>query len=310
LVKPVKQSALFDSIVKVFHPEDFAEIENNGQAVMRSVLPRSVIQKNVTLPKKQFLILLVEDNLVNQQVAQHLLGKLGYSIHIANHGKEALEKLDAINYALILMDCQMPVMDGFETTRIIRESESNVNKIRLPIIAMTANAIEGDKKLCLDAGMDDYMTKPISSAVLSKMLDKWLPEEENTEEIELFSISLDDASTNEEVFDESPINRQRLSALFDDDIEIINELLDVFCESLVSLKLKLSSAMDNRSDTIKAIAHEIKGSSYNVGALKLATLAEELEKISLDKNWPEVEKLTAQIHIEMDRAQHFIQNNK
>lgn len=310
LVKPVKQSALFDSIVKVFHPEDFAEIENNGQAVMRSVLPRSVMQKNITLPKKQFLILLVEDNLVNQQVAQHLLGKLGYSIHIANHGKEALEKLATTNYALLLMDCQMPVMDGFETTRIIRESESHANKIRLPIIAMTANAIEGDKKLCLDAGMDDYMTKPISSAVLSKMLDKWLPEEENTEEIELFSISLDDASTNEDVLDESPINRQRLSALFDDDIDIINELLDVFCESLVSLKLKLSSAMDNRSDTIKAIAHEIKGSSYNVGALKLATLAEQLEKISLDKNWPEVEQLTAQIHIEMDRAQHFIQNNK
>ena len=147
LVKPIKQSALFDSIVKVFHPEDFAEIENNGQAVMRSVLPRSTMQKNVTLPKKQFLILLVEDNLVNQQVAQHLLGKLGYLIHIANHGKEALEKLDTTNYALIIMDCQMPVMDGFETTRIIRESESHVNKIRLPIIAMKANAIEGDKKI-------------------------------------------------------------------------------------------------------------------------------------------------------------------
>ena len=76
------------------------------------------------------------------------------------------------------------------------------------------------------------------------------------------------------------------------------------------MKIKLSSAVDTRADTLKAIAHEIKGSSYNVGALKLATFAEQLERIAVEKNWPEIEQLTAQIQIEMDRAQHFIQNNK
>ena len=304
LVKPVKQSALFDSIVKVFHPEDFAEIEHNGPAVMRSVLPRSLMQKNITPSKVPYLILLVEDNTVNQQVAQRLLQKLGYSIHIANHGKEALEKLALSDYALILMDCQMPVMDGFETTRIIRQHERSEHKKRIPIIAMTANAIEGDKKFCLDAGMDDYMTKPINSNTVAQMLRQWLPEE-NNEEIELFTTNSDKSA-----HDELPIDRQRLSALFDDDIEIINELLDVFCESLVSLKIKLSSAVDTRADTLKAIAHEIKGSSYNVGALKLATFAEQLEKIAVENNWSEIEQLTAQIQIEMDRAQHFIQNNK
>ena len=305
LVKPVKQSALFDSIVKVFHPEDFAEIEHNGPAVMRSVLPRSVTQQNITPSKVPYLILLVEDNAVNQQVAQRLLQKLGYSIHIANHGKEALEKLALNNYALILMDCQMPVMDGFETTRIIRQREKSENTKRLPIIAMTANAIEGDKKFCLDAGMDDYMTKPINSNTVAKMLKQWLPEEESQEEIELFTTNSDKS-----VEDQQPIDRERLRTLFDDDIEIINELLDVFCESLVSLKIKLSSAVDTRADTLRAIAHEIKGSSYNVGALKLATFAEQLERIAVEKNWPEIEQLTAQIQIEMDRAQHFIQNNK
>ena len=305
LVKPVKQSALFDAIVKIFHPEDFAEIESNAPATMRSVLPRCVIQKNIIPAKVSSLILLVEDNAVNQQVAERLLQKLGYSIHIANHGKEALEKLALTDYALILMDCQMPVMDGFEATRMIRQREKQEHKKHIPIIAMTANAIEGDKKCCLDAGMDDYMTKPINSGTVAKMLSQWLAEEDNNEEIELFTLN-----TDKTVSDEPPIDRQRLRALFDDDIEIISELLDVFCESLESLKTTLSSAVDTRSDTLKAIAHEIKGSSYNVGALTLATLAEQLEKIAVEKNWLEIEQLTAQIQIEMDRAQHFIKHNK
>jgi response regulator RpfG family c-di-GMP phosphodiesterase len=203
------------------------------------------------------------------------------------------------------MDCQMPVMDGFETTRIIRQREKSENTKRLPIIAMTANAIEGDKKCCLDAGMDDYMTKPINSNTVAKMLKQWLPEEENQEEIELFT-----TNSNKSVEEQQPIDRERLRTLFDDDIDIINELLDVFCESLASLNIKLSNAVDTRADTLKAIAHEIKGSSYNVGALKLATFAEQLEKIAVEKNWPEIEQLTAHIQIEMDRAQHFIQNNK
>lgn len=310
LVKPVKQSALFDSIVSVFHPEDYADIKYHPPTVMRSVLPRSVAQQHITSTRAPHLILLVEDNLVNQQMAQRLLHKLGYNIHIANHGKEALEKLETTDYALVLMDCQMPVMDGFETTRMIRQREAQENKVPIPIIAMTANAIEGDRQFCLDAGMSDYMTKPISIAVVSQMLKQWLFEDDIESEVEVIEKVSENHYEDDLTRDQLPFDMQRLDALFDNDIEIINELLDVFCESLVSLKAKLASAVETRSDTIKAVAHEIKGSSYNVGALKLATTAEQIEQIALEKNWQQIEQLTAQIQFEMDRAQHFIQNKK
>jgi CheY-like chemotaxis protein len=106
------------------------------------------------------------------------LHKLGYVIHIVNNGKEAVDLLESSSYALVLMDCQMPVMDGFEATNCIRkrEQESDSRK-HIPIIAMTANAIEGDRENCLASGMDDYVSKPINKEILADVLKKWLPED-------------------------------------------------------------------------------------------------------------------------------------
>ena len=303
LIKPVKQSALFDSIVNIFHSKEFTEISKNVNC-LNVVLPKS-IKKESENQTTSPTILLVEDNLVNQQVAQHLLKKLGYNILIANNGEEALNMLENSNYELILMDCQMPVMDGFETTKIIRQREAQKNIKRIPIIAMTANAIEGDKDLCLKTGMDDYITKPISMVLVHQILKQWLPKQEIIPDEKIIN-----DNTNIYIFNDSPIDRQRLITLFDDDTEIINELLDVFCDSLASLKVKLSSAFNARSDSLKTIAHEIKGSSYNVGALGLAALSEQLERISVEKNWIEIEKIIAKIHTEINRTQHFIKNNK
>ncbi|HCT98614.1 MAG TPA: hypothetical protein DF614_00615, partial [Methylococcaceae bacterium] len=307
LVKPVKQSALFDAIVNVLHPEELPHVDTKAPTVMRSVLPRSVTTKHASSVKVPHLLLLVEDNKVNQQVAQRLLHKLGYQIHIANDGREALEKLTTAHYALVLMDCQMPVMDGLEATRLIRERERQEKMPRLPIIAMTANAIEGDREFCLAAGMDDYISKPISVAVVSQILKQWLPDEMDVKEDiteEQDEKKLVVAPT------ECPIDMQRLGSLFDDDAEIIHELLDVFSQSLVALKEKLDNAVCNRAQTLKAIAHEIKGASYNVGATQLAAVAAQLEHIATEQNWSEIEQLTAQIHVHMDCAQDFIRHKK
>ncbi len=120
------------------------------------------------------LVLLVEDNLINQKVALHQLGRLGYTAHVASNGEEALAAIALHDYALVLMDCQMPVLDGFEATRRIRDAERCDGR-HLPIVAMTANAAEGDRERCLAAGMDDYLAKPIVSNALAAILHDYVP---------------------------------------------------------------------------------------------------------------------------------------
>ncbi len=119
-------------------------------------------------------VLLVEDNAVNRQVAQRLLTLIGNSYEIAENGKEALDAAAARLFDGVLMDCQMPVMDGYTATRIQRQNESTSGK-HIPIIAMTTNAMAGDREKCLKAGMDDYLSKPLNRALLEQTLRKWLP---------------------------------------------------------------------------------------------------------------------------------------
>jgi signal transduction histidine kinase/CheY-like chemotaxis protein len=120
------------------------------------------------------LVLLVEDNLINQKVALHQLSRLGYAAHLASNGEEALQALALNRYALVLMDCQMPLLDGFEATRRIRDAERGSGG-RLPVVAMTANAAEGDRERCLAAGMDDYLPKPIAREALAALLRQYIP---------------------------------------------------------------------------------------------------------------------------------------
>jgi CheY-like chemotaxis protein len=122
-------------------------------------------------------ILLTEDNLVNQQVALGILKKMNLYADTVSNGKEAIKALQERPYDLVLMDVQMPEMDGYEATAIIRDPLSKVLNNRIPIIAMTANAMQGDKEKCMSAGMNDYLTKPINPQNLAKALETWLPGE-------------------------------------------------------------------------------------------------------------------------------------
>ena len=119
-------------------------------------------------------LLLVEDNFVNQRVALYMLAKLGYHVDLANDGREALDRLGKERYGLVLMDCQMPEMDGFEATKLIRDPSSGVLDHDVPIIAMTANAFPEDSARALECGMSDFLSKPVDRATLSAIIAKWL----------------------------------------------------------------------------------------------------------------------------------------
>lgn len=175
ITKPFKQSQIFDCIVSTVSgtPHSMIEAEDHLPAL------QSVVNDGSTTKGR---ILVVEDNSINQKVAKSMLEKAGYSVMIASNGEEALFQLLLTDYDLILMDCQMPVMDGFEATKAIRQM-SVAEKNKTPIVAITANAMKGDEEKCLRAGMNDYLSKPIQNEILLRKVQKWMtksaPSKEN-----------------------------------------------------------------------------------------------------------------------------------
>jgi CheY-like chemotaxis protein len=160
LPKPVRESHLLRSLQRLFSPDGYGQTthETAPTAAGASLQGRGKI-------------LLAEDNLVNQKVAALTLRKLGYDVDIAANGRAAIEALDEHLYDLVLMDCQMPEMDGFEATRAIRARRAGWS--RIPIIAVTANALPGEREKCLAAGMNGYLTKPFNREALARILNEW-----------------------------------------------------------------------------------------------------------------------------------------
>lgn len=168
ITKPVKVSSLYDALVTVLESAPTA----NEQASTDSQAPAHPGQ---TVAEENRMILVAEDNVVNQKVVLLILKKLGYRAHLVSNGREAVDAAVTGAYGLVLMDCQMPEMDGFQATAVIRRMEGAQRQNRLPIIALTANAMEGDRETCLAAGMDDYVSKPLSAKQLQLTIERWLP---------------------------------------------------------------------------------------------------------------------------------------
>ena len=167
LSKPVKQSLLLNCLRIVTGESTGAETDTTEQIVTQYSISED--------QKQRIRILLVEDNVINQKIALRILEKkLGYHADLADNGRKAVEQLKKFDYDLVLMDCQMPVMDGYEATGTIRDKDSAVLNHRVPIIAMTANAMKGDREKCFEAGMDDYVSKPVDVEKLSEAIDRIL----------------------------------------------------------------------------------------------------------------------------------------
>ncbi|MEH2442982.1 hybrid sensor histidine kinase/response regulator [Nostoc sp.] len=285
--------------------------ESAGAQVLASVQELQVINSENNcdyrpsdLPKLR--ILLTEDNLVNQKIALKQLQSLGYSADVANNGKEALHLLEKIPYDLILMDCQMPILDGLETTKQIhRWQESNFASGRRPVVvAMTANAMKEDKQMCLDAGMDDYLSKPVMKEKLAATLEHWARMIFRVEETDILDRTV--STTNIGSVD-LPIDWERLHQLSENNPEFELELLQIFIEDiqprLEAVKIAIAS---HDFDQIALQSHQIKGASVNIGAITMHLLAEKLEQLAYNQENRGTNNLILGLEEFVKRIQEFL----
>jgi signal transduction histidine kinase/CheY-like chemotaxis protein/HPt (histidine-containing phosphotransfer) domain-containing protein len=243
-------------------------------------------------------VLVVEDNPVNLAVVKKMLERAGLTPETANDGLEAMEVLRQAQFDVVLMDCQMPRMDGYEATEAIRERESRQGLMRMPVIAMTANAMAGDRERCLAAGMDDYLSKPVKPSQLENMLRQWLPMEEIVMETNVKpDLAVPDMVAVKTQAPVRQVNEGKhvyekevaMSAHSVIDNSVLQELYEIMEEDFVSIiESYLKSApglihgirdavRDGDMDALVKSAHPLKSSSANVGAMELSVLARELE---------------------------------
>ena len=258
LHKPVRQNQLYDCLELIVG----RDIESGDY--VSSNPPQGIITKHIIAEsvRKGVRILLVEDNIINQKVAQHMLKSLGYRVDVAADGQEAVRALEMINYDLILMDCLMPVMNGFEATAAIRDASPEQFNNKIPIIAMTANATQDDRQKCLSSGMNDYLSKPIKKELLAELIEKWL-EYSSVQPVE---ISAQTGATPEpELFNEGDMLES-----MDNDSEFMRSILGDAIESLPDELETLRSLLEgNDAVAIRGQAHTMKGVAANIYAPSL-----------------------------------------
>jgi len=261
----------------------------------RAVLPAAKAPTVAEASAKGQLILVAEDNVINQDVIRRQLYVLGYAAEYVNDGKEALKALDEKPFALLLTDCHMPNMDGFELTETIRAREEKTER-RLPIIAITASVMRAEVERCFESGMDDYLSKPVEINRLKALLRKWMPSRP------------EDAATAKRSADARPpaartpkpptgpaavgssYDPSYLKATFGDDPELIKEILNDYVKPATAIVEEIESAFGRRdAAAVGAAAHKLKSSSRAVGADALADLCAALESAGKADDWNGIE---------------------
>jgi len=293
---PLKQTVVYAALVKALDRrkrDEKVAVERRKLAFKRSTVP--------SLTKNNALVLLVDDNEINRIVAEKQLVKLGFTVETANDGLEAIDKLRMNRYSLILMDCQMPVMDGFEATRLIRKQEQETDQ-HIPIVAMTANAMNGDREQCFNAGMDAYLTKPVNVKALSETLGKFIDSKQH---------SLSMSVVDKEVIDTTlaMVDIDRLKELFDGDSLDITAIVEAFSKSMPALLAELAEAFNQCNfDAIRKIAHQIYGASSNIGMNRIAKVCELIEASTIDLDLERLTKLHQLLSEESESLSAFIQD--
>ncbi len=294
LTKPVKQSELLETMVDVLQRKP-------RQLSLTSDRPANPAKASETLarPTRPLRILVAEDNFVNQQLMLRILQKDGHEILLANHGQEAVSVLENEPVDIVLMDVQMPHLDGYEATALIRQADRRDRSgHRLPIVALTANAMKGDREKCLEAGMDDYVTKPIVFSSLFETISRWvpaapLPDVSNGSESHLLSAESEVSSNSPEAGSPDRVQAECLPVFdlpsllirVDNELDLLEILRDAFhddgSKNLAALKLAVAN---NRHDQVKKLAHTLKGTASNLSGLQMAAIALEMESAAQTGN--------------------------
>lgn len=301
LNKPVKQSSLFDSIAGCLGESAFIE-QSDMHEIFEGERKIPVVD--------HFNILIAEDNTTNQKVAFHMLKRLGFKhIDIVSNGIQAENSVAAKEYDIVFMDCQMPERDGFEATRNIRKNEVKRNVI----IAMTANALHGDRERCISVGMDDYISKPINAKMLESTVKKWAliinktkPHETvQVEEVQVAEnkpIVKDEKTSTNTVSEEAElyVDVEQIEVLKglggDDETDLINQFIETYINDTPADLERLSEAVKSRDPKeLKAAAHKVKGASGNIGAKVMQQLCFTLEMKGKNNDLTDIEKIFTEV---------------
>jgi two-component system, sensor histidine kinase and response regulator len=295
LTKPVRKSQLFDCLTAVLSKSPVVpESSNPLKTAPADLITTHSLREAKGVSHK--LILLAEDNVVNQKVAIRQLQKLGYRADAVANGREALEALSRISYDLVLMDCQMPEMDGYEATAEIRRLEGRGR--HTPIVAMTAHALAGDRERSLAAGMDDHITKPVKPEELSTVLERLLTDTGN-------------GSKTVRVLPRpplTPVDLKRLHEAMGDEPEELLEILGIYLTQMAESIDKIETAvkLGNAGD-VDLIAHNCAGTSANCGMIAIVAPLRELELVARERSLDEALPLVEQIRAEFKRIMDFVQ---
>jgi CheY-like chemotaxis protein len=265
LVKPVSPSTLVSGILTAFGKE----------ALLR---PRKKERHDACLAAKKALhgayLLLVEDNAVNQDLALELLAAADIRVDVANNGVEAMEMVAKADYDGVLMDCQMPVMDGFEATREIRKDERFAD---LPILAMTANAMTGDREKCLECGMNDHISKPIDVGQLFVTLERWIKPKAAAAELSVES-SIAIAEKDDDMPNIPGMEIDKALRCLGGNVKLLRRQINRFNETQADVMSRIKTAIENNdTETAARAAHTLKGQAGAIGALKMAERAAMVE---------------------------------
>jgi CheY-like chemotaxis protein/HPt (histidine-containing phosphotransfer) domain-containing protein len=264
--KPIKAAQLYEML--------FRAISNAKAPTERIIAPKIEPQPAVARPLE---ILLCDDNSINQKVASRILQQLGYKPDITANGREALDAMDKKRYDIVFMDVMMPEMNGLDATQEIRNRQKNhvsPNYESPIIIAMTAQAMQGDREKCIQAGMDDYLAKPIRPGDVRNMIDKWTTQKEAT------AAKAPAAKTDSPAPVESPIDMDRLTELAGADKDMLRELVELFFKQTARQLEQLETAIgESKAEEVRHLAHSCKGASATMGMAPLAAIFFELEKM-------------------------------
>ena len=293
LLKPVRKAELFDALCLVLHGDG----ASNADVPDCSLVTRhSIREKNAG---RELRVLLAEDNPINRKVAVQMLEKSGLRVAVAVSGREALEKLACETFDVVLMDVQMPEMDGLAATRAIRASGASYRDV--PIIAMTAHALKGDREMCLEAGMNDYLAKPIRIQEVLARIAQWtgcrteagkvLEDGHDHDQSARFPAPVDMALALEQTMG----NRQLLESLLEEFAAMLKDQIPLMSEM----------ASNGRAEELAKDAHRLKGAAANLYIEKVRHIAEQLEKMGKEGNPDGAGPLLDALKVELDRLQLF-----